>query len=75
MLNELFSLLCEAVINNGGVVDKFMGDGLMAVFGVPFVHSDDALRACRAALDMQAAVETFNRQRDGRRRPNEMPLR
>jgi class 3 adenylate cyclase/tetratricopeptide (TPR) repeat protein len=45
---------------HGGRVEKFVGDAVMAVFGLPRAHEDDALRAVRAALDMQAAVERLN---------------
>src|SRR5215469_12725529 len=46
----------KAIIeSHGGSVEKFIGDAVMAVFGVPVVHEDDALRACRAAVEMRDA--------------------
>ena len=51
-----FAEMRAALERHGGSVEKFIGDAVVAVFGVPVAHEDDALRACRAALEMQARV-------------------
>jgi len=63
LLNEYFTLMVDEVISNEGLLDKFMGDGLMAVFGVPYPHSDDAKNAVRCALGMGRALAIYNEQR------------
>ncbi|MCL6554156.1 MAG: adenylate/guanylate cyclase domain-containing protein, partial [Firmicutes bacterium] len=55
-MNEVFALLGAEVAAVGGHVDKVIGDSLMALFGAPVAHEDDAPRAVRAALAMQRAV-------------------
>jgi class 3 adenylate cyclase len=62
-LNAYFEVMVAAVQANGGVVDKFMGDALMAVFGVPHPTDDSGARAVRAALAMEAALVEHNRAR------------
>jgi len=52
-LNEFFEIVTETVMRHGGYVDKFMGDSVLAVFGVPVYHKDHAERCLRAAVDMQ----------------------
>ncbi len=55
LLARYFDRMKGIVERHGGSVEKFIGDAVMAVFGVPVVHEDDALRACRAAVEMREA--------------------
>ena len=56
LLARYFERMKGIVESHGGTVEKFIGDAVMAVFGVPAVHEDDALRAVRAAAVMRAAL-------------------
>ena len=59
LINDLLSRLVECVHRYDGAVDKFTGDGLIAVFGAPIAHENDPELAVRAALDMQRAATEF----------------
>jgi adenylate cyclase len=59
LINDLLSRLMACVYRYDGTVDKFTGDGLMAVFGAPIAHENDTELAVRAALDMQRAAAEF----------------
>ena len=57
LMFRYFHEMRDAIERHGGTVEKFIGDAVMAVFGVPEAHEDDALRACRAAHEMQQRIE------------------
>ncbi|HEX8689546.1 MAG TPA: adenylate/guanylate cyclase domain-containing protein, partial [Solirubrobacterales bacterium] len=59
MMQRFFSILADAVHRFEGTVDKFTGDGIMAVFGAPVAHEDHARRACYAALKMLDDVSEY----------------
>lgn len=63
MLNAFFTAMANVVFRHEGNLDKFIGDCVMAVWGPPSSHPDDAARALRAALEMQDAVQALNEQR------------
>ena len=60
VMARYFDAMRAALERHGGSVEKFIGDAVMAVFGIPQLHEDDALRAVRAAADMRTALEDLN---------------
>ena len=60
VMTEYFDAMRTVLERHGGRIEKFIGDAVMAVFGLPRLHEDDALRAVRAAADMQAALGALN---------------
>ncbi len=60
VMGRYFEAMRTALERHGGSVEKFIGDAVMAVFGIPQLHEDDALRAVRAAADMLATLEGLN---------------
>ncbi len=63
LLNEYFTIMVDCIQKEGGMLDKFIGDAIMAAFGVPIPHEDDEDRAVRAAIGMIRALQIWNRQR------------
>ncbi len=60
VMTRYFDEMRDAVQAHGGVVEKFIGDAVMAVFGIPRLHEDDALRALRAAEEMRSRLRQLN---------------
>jgi len=69
LLNDFFTEMTELVFETGGTLDKYLGDGIMAVFGAPIPRPDDALRAVRTAVEMQRSLAALNKDWARRKRP------
>ena len=61
LLTEYFTEMVEIIFQHGGTLDKFIGDAIMAIWGAPIPHEDDADRAMRAAMDMQKVLAQLNK--------------
>ncbi|MBK6923280.1 MAG: FHA domain-containing protein [Deltaproteobacteria bacterium] len=62
-LNEYFEVMVDVLFNNGGTLDKYVGDEIIGLFGAPVERPDSPVLAVRCALEMQRALEEFNRMR------------
>ena len=60
LLNRYFSAMSEIIFGHGGTLDKYIGDGLMAIFGAPTASEEDALNAVKAAVTMQKRLRKLN---------------
>ena len=67
LLNEYFTVMVDCITGEGGMLDKFIGDAIMAIFGTPFAHDDDPDRGVRAAIKMMEDLYILNdaRVKDG----------
>ncbi len=70
MLNEYFTIMVDCISYEGGMLDKFIGDAIMAGFGVPLPHEDDADRAVRAAIAMLRELNAWNKERAVKGQPD-----
>jgi len=60
LLNEYFTVMVDCITGEGGMLDKFIGDAIMAIFGTPFAHDDDPDRGVRAAIKMMEDLYILN---------------
>ncbi len=69
LMSEYFAEMSAIIINNNGVVDKFIGDGIMAFFGAPLDLADHACFACKASLEMQKVLKILNEKWEKEQKP------
>jgi adenylate cyclase len=69
LLNDYFARMVDCISQEGGMLDKFVGDAIMAVFGLPVPEEDDEDRALRAAIAMIRSLWEWNREREARGEP------
>jgi adenylate cyclase len=63
-INEYFELMVDVIFKYEGTLDKFIGDEIMAIWGAPIGHPDDAERAVRCVIEMQQVLEQYNAERE-----------
>jgi adenylate cyclase len=68
-LNTYFSLMVDIIMSHRGIVDKYIGDAIMAFYGAPVKHADDVGQAVQSGFEMLEALEGFNRRQESRNRP------
>ncbi len=68
-LNAYFGRMVEVIMNRKGIVDKYIGDAIMAFFGAPVQHEDDAMQAVLSGFEMLRALNEFNQEQQKRKRP------
>ena len=71
LLNDYFTIMVDCITDEGGMLDKFIGDAMMCIFGTPVPHDDDPDRAVRAAIRMMTDLKVFN---DKRSTEGKMPI-
>jgi class 3 adenylate cyclase len=60
VMSRYYAVTRSALERHGGTVEKFIGDAVMAVFGIPVLHEDDALRALRGAVEVRDSINRLN---------------
>ncbi len=69
-LNRYFQYMVDIIYNRNGIIDKYIGDAIMAFFGAPVHHDDDALQSVLTGIQMIDAVEIFNKEQQGMGKPD-----
>jgi adenylate cyclase len=69
VLNEYFTIMVDCIAHQGGMLDKFIGDAIMAIFGLPVAHSDDEDRAVVASIAMLTDLFAWNKERIAKGQP------
>jgi len=74
LLNEIYQTISDRILEQGGTIDKFIGDSVMAYFGAPVPHSDHPLRAVQAAVQIIEAIEERNNHTPTGDQPKPVPV-